>query len=227
MPTNTQYICYLCGQVIETKSTDDPMELSMDHVPPRQFYHKQIRATQNLNLNVAPSHKRCNEAYKEDEEYFYLSMFPIVAKNNPMMEDLYFQDIIRRSQQPQMPSKLRKILSTAVTVTEGGIHLPNGRRRLTIDRERIKRVVSKIARGILFLSTERYFQEKQIICVNFYDNSSEIIDLYLPALKLHPLAGIYPDVFAHSHFSSKGFRLLLMLFWKAFMFSVTVKDCKS
>ena len=72
----------------------------MDHVPPRQFYQKQIRQTQNLNLNVAPSHKRCNEAYKEDEEYFYLSMFPIVAMNYPAMETLYFQDIMRRSQQP-------------------------------------------------------------------------------------------------------------------------------
>ena len=199
----------------------------MDHVPPRQFYQKQIRQTQNLNLNVAPSHKRCNEAYKEDEEYFYLSMFSIVAKNNPKMEDSYFQDIMRRSQQPQMPAKLRKILSTAVTVTEGGIHLPNGMRRLTLERDRIEKVVVKIARGILFVSTERYFEEQQIIRTGFYDKPSEIIDLYLPALRLHPLAGIYPDVFAHSHFSSKGYRLMLMLFWKAFMFSITVKDGKS
>ena len=56
--------------MIKAKSENDPMGLSMDHVPPRQFYMKQIRATQNLNLDVAPSHKNCNEAYKEDEEYF-------------------------------------------------------------------------------------------------------------------------------------------------------------
>jgi hypothetical protein len=46
-------------------------------------------------------------------------------------------------------------------------------------------------------------------------------------LRLHPLAGIYPDVFAHAHFSLGGLRLLLMLFWKAFMFSVTVRDSAS
>jgi hypothetical protein len=226
MAKNSKRICYLCGQVIKTKSKDDPMALSMDHVPPRQFYMKQIRTTQNLNLDTAPSHKNCNEAYKEDEEYFYVSMYPIVAKNYPATETLYFQDIIRRSQQPQTPAKLRKILSTAVIVTEGGIHLPNGMRRLTLDRDRIERIVVKIARGILFLSTERYFGEQQIVCTNFYDKTSEI-DPFLPALQLHPLAGIYPDVFAHSHFSSGGLRLLLMLFWKAFMFSVTVNDCES
>ena len=203
------------------------MGLSRDHVPPRQFYPKQIRETQNLNLDIAPSHKRCNEAYKEDEEYFYLSLYPIVAKNNPMMENFYFQDIRRRANQPQAPAKLRRILSTAVTVTEGGIHLPNGMRRLTLERERIENVVAKIAKGILFLSTERYFEEQQIICMDFYDKSSEISEQYKLALQMNPLAGVYPDVFAHSHLNFKDFRLLLMLFWKAFMFCVTVKDGKS
>ena len=223
MSENPKHICYLCGQSIEAKSKNDPMGLSMDHVPPRQFYMKQIRVTQNLNLDTAPSHKSCNEGYKEDEEYFYVSMYPYVAKNHPKMDTLYFQDIIRRSQQPQTPAKLRKIISTAVTVTEGGIHLPNGMRRITLDRVRIERTVAKIARGILFLCLERYYSQQQIICVKFYDKASEI-DPFLPALRLHPLAGIYPDVFAHSHFNSGGLRLLLMMFWKAFMFSVTVKD---
>ena len=143
------------------------------------------------------------------------------------METVYYQDIIRRSQQPQTPAKLRKILSTAVTVTEGGIHLPNGMRRLTLDRARIERTVVKIARGILFLSTERYFGEQQIICINFYEKPSEIPDPFLAALRLYPLDGIYPDVFAFSLLSSGGLHLLLMLFWKAFMFSVTVKSCES
>lgn len=227
MAKNSKRICYLCGQVIEAKSKDDPMVLSMDHVPPRQFYMKQIRATQNLNLDTAASHKSCNEAYKEDEEYFYVSMYPIVYKNYPAMEKLYFQDMIRRSQQPQTPAKLRKILSTAVTITEGGIHLPDGMRQLTLDRDRIERIVVKIARGILFLFTERYFKEQQIICKSFYDNQSEIPDPILHALQLYPFDGIYSDVFAFSLLSSGGLHLLLMQFWKAFMFSVTVKDCES
>ena len=203
------------------------MGLSMDHVPPRQFYMNEIRAKQNLNLATAPSHKRCNESYKEDEEYFYVSMYPYVAKNHPTMGTLYFQDIIRRSQQPQTPAKIRKILSTAVTVTEGGIHLPNGMRRLTLDRNRIERIVVKIARGILFLSTERYLGEQQVICMNFYEKPSEIPDTILPACRLRPFVGIDPDVFAFSLLSSGGSHLLLMLLWKAMMFSVIMKDCNS
>lgn len=227
MPRNTKYICYLCGQVIEPKSTDNPTGLSMDHVPPKQFYPKRVRATQSLNLNRAPSHKRCNEDYKQDEEYFYHSLYPIIAINNPRMGGLCSQDIQRRAQKPQTRNIIQKILSTAVTTTEGGIHLPDGLSRFTLDGGRIERVAAKIARGILFLSTERYFEEQQIICMSFYDKPSEIPDPILPALRLHPFDGIYPDVFEFSLLSSGGLHLLLMLFWKAFMFSVTVKDCES
>jgi hypothetical protein len=225
-PKPFKYICYLCGKAIESKLKDDPMELSMDHVPPRQFYPKQIRGTQNLNLNLAPSHKICNENCKKDEEYFYLSLYPIVAKNNPQMGVLCSQDIQRRAQKPQIHSIIRRIQSTAVTTTEGGIHLPSGMARFTLDGGRLERVAAKIARGILFLSTERYFEEQQIISMDFYNDTSEIIEPYKDTLRLEPLAGVYPDVFAHSHinFQGKGFRLLLMLFWKAFMFCVTVKD---
>jgi len=227
MVKNPKHICYLCGEVIEPKPKDGQMRLSKDHVPPRQFYMKQIRATQNLNLDTAPSHKRCNEAYKEDEECFYVSMYAVVAQSRSMMATSYFEDILRRTQQPQTPAKLRKILATAVTVTEGGIHLPNGMRRLTLERDRIERIVVKIARGILFLSTERYFEEQQIICMSRYDKLSEIPDLILSALRSQPLVGIYPDVFAYSLLSSGGLHLLFMLFWKAFAFSVTVEECKS
>ncbi len=205
------------------------MELSKDHVPPRQFYLKQIRETQNPNLYVAPSHKKCNEEYKEDEEYFYLSLYPVVAKNNPLLEDLYFQDIQRRSQQPQTPAKLREILSTAVTITEAGIYLPNGIRQISIDRKRIVRIITKIARGILFLSTKKYFEEHEIINIVFCDDSSKIIEPYKEVLRIQPFAGVCPDVFAHSHINhqSKSTRILLMLFWKAFMVVVIVKDGKS
>lgn len=226
-PKTSKYICYLCSKVIDpTKPKDDPMRLAWDHVPPRQFYPKQIRGTQNLNLNLAPSHKMCNENYKKDEEYFYHSLYPIVAKNNPRMGILCSQDIQRRAQKPQTHSIIQRILSTAVTTTEGGIHLPSGMARFTLEGGRLERVAAKIARGILFLSTERYFEEQQIVHMDFYNDPSEIIEPYKRALQLNPLAGVYPDVFAHSHinFEGKGFRLLLMLFWKAFIFCVIVKD---
>jgi hypothetical protein len=226
MSKPSKSICYLCGEAIESNLKNDPMELSMDHIPPKQFFPKQVRATQNLNLNLAPSHKTCNEDYKMDEEYFYHSLYPIIAINNPRMGSLCSQDIQRRSQKPQTCNIIQKILSTAVTKTEGGIHLPNGLSRFTLDGGRIERVAAKIARGILFSSTERYYEKQQITRIDFYTEPSEIIEPYKRALQLNPLAGVYPDVFAHSHINlqGNGFRLLLMLFWKAFMFCVIVED---
>jgi hypothetical protein len=150
----------------------------------------------------------------------------MVTKNNPQMGDLCSQDIQRRAQKPQTHNIILEIQSTAVTITEGGIHLPSGLARFTLDGGRLERVAVKIARGILFFSTERYFEEQQIIRVDFYDDPSKIIKPYRYALQVELPAGVYPDVFAHSHlnFQGKDFRLLLMLFWKAFMFCVTVKD---
>jgi len=224
MAKTSKYICYLCGKAIESNLKNDPMEMSMDHIPPKQFYPKPVRAMQNLNLNLAPSHKRCNENYKQDEEYFYHSLYPVIAINNPPMGSLCSQDIQRRAQKPQTLNIIQKILSTAVTTTEGGIHLPDGLSRFTLDGGRIERVAAKVARGILFLSTERYFEEDQITGIDFYAKPSEIIEPYRLALQSNPLAGVYPDVFAHSHINFNGFRLLLMLFWKAFMFCITVKN---
>ncbi|PKL49186.1 MAG: hypothetical protein CVV39_03225 [Planctomycetes bacterium HGW-Planctomycetes-1] len=226
MNTNKHHLCYLCGQTIEPKLRNDPMALSMDHVPPRQFYPKQIRRTENLNLNIAPSHKRCNEAYKNDEEYFYHSLYPIIAKNNPQLGNLVAQDIQRRSLKQQTPAIIQRILSTKSTVTKGGIHLPNGLSQFALDGKRIERVAAKIARGILFLSTERYFEEQQIIRIDFYDDLNNFLKTYKPALQLNPLAGVYSRAFAHSHFSYKDFRLLLMFFWGAFIFQVIAKDTK-
>ncbi len=224
--TSTKCICYLCGKAIESNLKNNAMELSMDHVPPKQFYPKRVRASRNLNLNLAPSHKACNEDYKQDEEYFYHSLYPIITINNPRMGSLCSKDIQRRAQKPQTRNIIQKILSTAVTTTERGIHLPDGLSRFTLDGGRIERVAAKIARGILFLSTERYFEEQQIIRMDFYAKPSEIIEPYKFALQLNHLAGVCPDVFAHSHinFQGKGFRLLLMLFWKSFIFCATVKD---
>ena len=218
-------ICYLCGEAIESNLKNDPMELSMDHIPPKQFYPKQIRKIQNLNLDKAPSHKMCNENYKEDEEYFYHSLYPIITINNPRMGSLCSQDIQRRAQKPQTRNIIQKILSTAVTKTEGGIHLPNGLSRFTLDGGRIERVAAKIARGILFSSTGRYFREQQIIHMVCYDDPFQFVKLFKPILQFAPFAGGYPAVFAHSHIDQgKGFRLLLMMFWKAFMFCVIVED---
>src|SRR3990172_2133089 len=224
MSKNSESVCYLCGGAIEAKLKNDPMELSMDHVPPKQFYPKQIRETQNLNLQLAPSHKKCNEDFKLDEEYFYNSLYPVVDKTNPLMGTIFSNDIKRRSQKPQTPAMIRKILSTAFTITEGGIHLPSGVVGLSLDERRIQRVAAKIARGVLFLSTGQCFEYQQIIDMRFCLDESEVIELYKISWQLAPASGVYPNVFSYKYFPLDEFHHLSMLFWGALMFFVTVKN---
>lgn len=117
-------ICYICGYVIEHDTTDDQMKLSMDHIPPKQFFPKQIRIDENLNLEKVPSHKKCNNEYKDDEDYFYHSLYPLVENRNPNMAKVIFKDFARRSHSPQTPAMIRSIFSNTSGTTKGGIILP-------------------------------------------------------------------------------------------------------
>jgi hypothetical protein len=221
MQNTSLYTCYLCGQSIDGKlKRTEPI----DHLPPRQFFPKETRRTQNLNLDKVPCHNICNGSYKNDEEYFYHSLYPIVAKNNPQMGTLCSQDIQRRSLKPQTRSIIQKILSTKSTITQGGIYLPDSLAQFTLDGNRLIRVAKKIARGLIFSATERYYEDDQISAISFYDNMSEFIKLYLSLLQLQPLAGVYPKVFAHSLFHHKNFYLIVMLFWGSFVFSAKVDE---
>jgi hypothetical protein len=124
MANNTTQICYLCGNVIDPNSVQDQFKLTRDHIPPKQFSPKQIRIDENLNLEWAPSHKKCNNDYKDDEDYFYHSLYPLVANSNPRMAQMVFQDFKRRSHNPQTPAMLRDIFSSACRISSGGIMLP-------------------------------------------------------------------------------------------------------
>jgi hypothetical protein len=121
-----KYICYLCGDPIEQSPKNDSMILSMDHVPPKQFYPKGIHENEDLTLRLLPSHKKCNEDYKLDEEYFYHCMHPAVERSNPNMAKLMYEDLLRRSEKPQTQILARKLLQNIGFLTKGGIHLPAG-----------------------------------------------------------------------------------------------------
>jgi len=119
--------CYLCGEVIHGDEKVTDMQLSRDHVPPKQFYPESIRQQQNLNLEIAPSHRKCNEEYRKDEEYFYHSLFVNVKQINPGMGKMIWQDLKRRTHNPQTPAMIRKIMQGVSNITQGGIHLPPGK----------------------------------------------------------------------------------------------------
>ena len=223
MSNKTGSTCYLCGNVIERNPHDAEMKLSMDHVPPRQFFPQPLRRQMNPNLDVAPSHKKCNNDYKNDEDYFYHSLYLLVANNNTCMAQAMLTDFTRRSQKNQTPALLGKICSQASTITAGGIILPPGAIVVPIDEARIHRVAGKIARGVLFLSAGVRVSESSIVDMRLCEKQMEVPKMYQLSWKATKLGGSYRHVFSYKHLSLNGHHIMSLLFWEAFWFCTTIR----
>jgi len=214
----TEQICYLCGSVIGEHESSD------DHVPPKAFYPKKIRA--GLNLQVVPTHKTCNESYKADEEYFQHAFLIEVLNQKPPITKHLMDDFHRRSQKPQTPALARKILKGVSSVTSGGIYLPNGKLQVEIDQLRIENVVLKIVRGLFYIENNRFLPLKNAKDIRFCSNESEVPEfyrLYWPHAKLN---GVCPEVFSYKYFyfEYKKLHLYTSLFWQAVMSCVAFEE---
>lgn len=217
-------VCYLCGESIEDSPEDTGLELSRDHVPPRQFYPKAIRQQEDLNLELVPSHKECNQDYRKDEEYFYHSLYPLVAENNPSMGQVILQDLGRRTHKPQTPAMIRNILKNVSGVTQGGIHLPPGKIVFNLDEFRLQRIAIKIARGVLALNNIVYISESNCFDLRFCEDESEVIELYRLLWEASPVYAVYQRVFSHKYFYLDNVHYLCLLFWESFMYCLCFKE---
>lgn len=218
MTDKVRKICYLCSKPIKGKSSDD-------HVPPKQFYPKEIRESENMSLQLAPSHGQCNNNFKDDEEYFYTSLYPLVDKYNPEMAAKIIRDFARRCQKPQMPAMLRNIFGNASETTKGGIILPASVVEINIDLCKIQRIAGKIARGVIFLSTEKYAPEANIVDMRICPEESEAPEMYQISWRCAgSIKGSYPKVFSYKYMQYEQYHIISLLFWEAFMFCVTIQD---
>lgn len=193
----------------------------MDHVPPRAFFPKELRTAENPNLSVAPTHRRCNEHYREDEEYFYHYMYALVGKINPRMGQTIIRDFERRSTGPQTPAMLRRMLKSSSTVTEGGIHLPPGVVKFTADRHRIETIVLKIAQGLFFLERERYMPRELAQDIHVCESEDDVPELYRLTWRPDNVKGACPAVFSYRYFQAEAFHIFSMLFWEAILCCTT------
>ena len=225
MAKETPQICYLCGGTIDPNSVQDQLKFSRDHIPPKQFFPKQIRNYENLNLEWVPSHKKCNNDYQDDEDYFYHSLYPLIANSNPGMAKMVFQDFVRRSRKPQTPTKLRNIFSSASRTSSGGILLPSNKVEINIDLFKIQRIAGKIARGVVFLKTGTYCPETNIVDMRICEAESEVPEMYQLSWKATSIESTYPKVFSFKYFPFlQEYYILSLLFWEAFMFCVTIQQ---
>ncbi|MBN1970363.1 MAG: hypothetical protein JW870_13425 [Candidatus Delongbacteria bacterium] len=227
MKNQSNNICYICGKLIDTSTEDEQFKLSMDHVPPKQFFPKQIRQDENLNLELVPSHKKCNNDYKDDEEYFYHSLYPLVANVNPIMSQVIYKDFVRKSRKPQTPALIRRIFSSASTTTQGGIILPHHIVVINIDEIRIQKVAGKIARGVLFLETQKYLPPKNIVDMRMCENESDVPEMYQLSWQASSILGSFPKVFSYKYFQLDNLHIISLLFWESFMFCIAIQEIKS
>src|SRR5437868_1350592 len=95
--------CSLWGHPIvpPTDETAPGDLLSMEHAPPKQFFPKAMREKLPGELWKVPSHVKCNQSYKLDEEYFYHYFYPLVGAQNEQMGKVLLEDIRRRAKKPQ------------------------------------------------------------------------------------------------------------------------------
>ena len=142
--------CYLCGDSIIGRA-------SSDHVPPRQFYSKEIRTLHNPNLLTLPTHAPCNRAYQLDEEYFIHTMVPMVLESyagKSVLRELLAQYQSNRN------VKLSRSVLKEFDEKPSGLILPKGKIVKRIDPERTWRVVWKIIRGLFYFEYKRILPEK-------------------------------------------------------------------
>ena len=182
-------ICYLCGS-----SLTQP--ISVDHVPPRQIYSKELRKGHGPNLLTIPVHAECNRSYQYDEDYFVNTLAPFGRDSYAGASLL--REVLSKYKTGVKPTPCSQS-AAGVEQRPGGIHLPRGLIAKKIEGDRVHRVAWKIVRGL-------YFHTFGSLLPAYTPNSLEIVppDRPPPAQFLHslydrPSQGSYPGAFDYKY----------------------------
>jgi len=125
--------CYLCG---------DP-STTVDHVPPKTFFPRPAPS----NLITLPACHKCNTAYSKDEEYLRNN---VVIASNPEQTKGELWGRTKRGIR-RRPALRADMVRRIIPVQVEGKTLP----ALKYDAARAKRVLVKIARGLVFRHAQR------------------------------------------------------------------------
>jgi len=121
--------------------------ISRDHVPPQQLYADEVRKAHALNLLTIPVHKKCNESYKLDEEYFFNTLAPF--GRGSYSGDAFLGEVFRKQTIGQKKYLVQKVLEE-FEHSPSGITLPQGLVVKRFEKDRVHRVAWKIVRGLYF-----------------------------------------------------------------------------
>lgn len=212
-------VCCLCGKAIDASIKRGPNRKTDEHILPKQFYPKSIRLQEKLNLwSCAHSHDKCNNGYEKDETYFYHSLCLLVANGNPQMGEVVLDDIRRRAQNPQSQAILRELLKTAQTETDGGIQLPAGIVKFSVDEYRIQRVAIKIAQCLFYMEHNHFLPRDSCKSIQLCENEQDVPEMFRLSWGLTEMVTVRPDIFSFKKVLLDGMHYYTLFFWEAFMF---------
>jgi hypothetical protein len=196
-------ICYLCGQPLSD-------EICKDHVPPRQFYARELRRKYGPNLFTLPVHPSCNKAYQKDEDYFVHSVGPVAMES--YSGKALWGDISDRCERPQNKRIVQMVLKE-FDERPSGLILPFGKVAKRFDGERVWRVVWKIVRGLFFKEIGQVLPDDLPIKYEILSPGEKPPSEY-DIVHTAPPLGQYPTVFDYRYVGiPEKMYLWAMLFW--------------
>ena len=162
----------------------------------KQIYARRLRSEYNLNnLLTLPTHKRCNQSYQQDEDYFVYNLHLSAYSNSGRAVS---QDIISRKREGKGLGLIGRVHSQISQIVS-----PDGTEFNIMDASRIARITWKIVRGLFFIETNRFLPEDtRGNCKNpitFGESASGIQSEYdweqFDLIRRNPSRGQYPDIF--------------------------------
>jgi hypothetical protein len=219
-------VCCLCGEHIKAEHVHEQDARDLDHVPPKQFFPKAIRETLRGSLWKVPTHKKCNQKVKLDEEYFYHYFYPLVGFQNAEMGQVLLDDLKRRAAKPQSKALIRRMLKEMTHHSPGGIVLPPNLVRVNYDIMRVQNVIVKIAKGIFYKDQGRYLPREACVHMELCERITDLQPLFADLWQVKELQrdSAVPTVFRYWHFELDGQHYYSMLFWEAFMFCMIFRE---
>jgi hypothetical protein len=216
-------ICALCGSPILKKPKNDPDSGTVEHVPASLFYPKSLRSEIRKPLWTVPSHRRCNAAYKSDEEYFYNHFYGLVGVENQGMGKIILDDLRRQAKHSQAQNLIKRILRNCKNVSPGGILLPSTLVWVDCEGERIDRVLLKIAQCLFYKDHKRFLPKENCGYLRLYKEFKDVPETFLEMMKTRPQS-VDPKVFLYWHLELEGCHYYVLAFWTAFAFGMVFRD---
>ena len=186
--TSAGNICYLCGKLIPGG------EMSRDHVPPLQVFPRTFRPELS-KLITLPTHRRCNESYRSDEDYTVTALSSGAADS--FTGKALWGDVVARLRKPEKKGLARKIVSEFSKVSPAGLVYP-GLSHKSFDGVRVGRILWKIARGLFYHHTGRILPETTPCAMDFAAPGFPLPDVF-SLVANEPEHGEYKGAFAYRY----------------------------